>query len=187
MTDSVFPSNETFSPFTSQSDQADQTTPIHEQFLRLQIGAEIPVLFPIQQIAEVLIVPDSQVMPIPHLSASVMGVHNWRGEILWVVDLGHLCGFQPWHELPLHRSAHAAVILNLAQLSTHSRFAKGQMLGLVVQHIEEIEQFALDTVQPLPPVPVPAPLAQFSAGYWQKPDQTVLAILDSAALLSALL
>jgi positive phototaxis protein PixI len=186
MTDSVPHSGELLSPWPDAT--AAGSAPASEQFLRLRIGIDLPVLLPIQQVAEVLTIPEFQIMPVPHLSAWIMGVYNWRGEILWMVDLGHLCGLHPWYQRPLHRSAHAAVILNLLEPSaSHTRLPKGQLLGFVVQQVEEIEQCSSNEIQPLPPVSIPPKLAQIAAGYWQKPDQTVLAVLDGITLLSAVL
>lgn len=146
-----------------------------EQFLRLRLSAQIAALLPMQQLTEVLTVSETQIMPIPHLPAWAMGVHNWRGEILWMVDLGHLCGLSPWYEAA--RAQHAAVVLNLPEQPDIN-----QRLGLVVQQIEEIESCMLQNIQPWPPATAPAQLKPFTAGYWQKSAQESLPVLDGAAI-----
>lgn len=162
-----------------------------EEFLRLRIGADVPVLLPLQQLTEVLSISENQMMPMPHMPAWMMGIYNWRGEILWVADLGYLCGFTPWYQSPTHRSSYSTVVLNLADRSAHSHSAhptsvKGQFIGLVVQQIEDMEWCNLTEIQLSSPVPISQKLIELAVGYWQKLDGTVLTILSGEKLLSAI-
>lgn len=165
-------------------------TAVGNEFLRLRLTPQIPVLLPIQQLTEVLNVSENEIMPISDLPAWVMGVHNWRGEILWMVDLGHLCGLAPWYQQPMSRTVHPAVVLNgnYSDNLTKSDF-KGAV-GIVVRQIEEIESFNPKLVQPsLPDSLLPemaALLAPFATGYWQKSEHEVLTILDAITILNAM-
>jgi positive phototaxis protein PixI len=166
-----------------------QTAEARTDFLRLRLTAQIPVLLPIQQLTEVLNVPENQIMPIPDVPAWVMGVHNWRGEILWMIDLGHLCGLAPWYQQPMSRSVHSAVVLNgdhSSDVSTKSD-AKGAV-GAVIRQVEEIESFNPQVVQPsLPASFLPelgSELTRFATGYWQKSEYEILALLDAVAILN---
>lgn len=171
-------------PVFSVKSSTDSTT-LGEQFLRLQLRSDVPILLSVRQITEILSIADSQIMPIPHMPPWMMGIYNWRGEILWIVDLAHLCGLAPWYEYPHAHSSHATVILNLPATTEQSPSAKGCSLGLVVQKVEDMEWCTLDAVQLSPPPSIPDPIAQFSVGYWQKSEATRLAILDGKTLLSA--
>lgn len=161
-----------------------------EEFLRLRIDPNASVLFPLQQLTEVLSIPENQIMPIPHMPAWMMGIYNWRGEILWVADLGYLCGFTPWYQSPTHRSTYSAVVLHLiddASQSTSSQAtAKSQFLGLVVQQIEEMEECRSNEIHLLSPVSIPPRLTELAASYWQKPDGNVLPVLDGKRLLNTI-
>jgi len=174
-------SSEAVSVLSSDSMLATAIDP-DEQFLRLQLGAKTPMLLPVQQLTEVLTIPENQIMPIPYMPAWVMGVYNWRGEILWMIDLGHLCGLAPWYESPTYRSTHLAVVLNLLEPAVNSP-GVAQTLGLVVQRIEDIECCPLQAIQPWPPANIPLELIPFAAGYWQSSEQESLAILDGRAIL----
>lgn len=156
-----------------------------EQFLRLRLVGNLPILLPIQQLTEVLTIPESQVIPIPHMPAWVMGVYNWRGEILWMIDLGHLCGLDPWYQHSTNRSAHPAVVLNITA-PTHPALSKGQMLGLVVNQVEDIDWCKPDAVQSLPSSTTGAKPILFAKGYWQKTENETLAILDGKTILDAI-
>ncbi|NJR65031.1 MAG: chemotaxis protein CheW [Leptolyngbyaceae cyanobacterium CRU_2_3] len=153
-----------------------------EQFLRLHL-VDTPVLLPITQLTEVLTIPMGQIVPISHMPAWVMGVYNWRGEVLWMIDLGHLCGLAPWYE-QIAVSAYSAVVLQIRTSKTTST-AKTQTLGLVVSQIGEMEWCNPSVIQRLPTSMTPE-MAPFLRGYWwNEEDNDMLAILDGQTIFQA--
>jgi positive phototaxis protein PixI len=142
------------------------------QFLRIRLAADQPALLPIQQLTEVLTIPESQIMPIPHMPAWVIGVYNWRGEILWMIDLGQLCGFPAWHQRPLSRSMHAAVVLT-----------SPDNLGMVVNHVEDIEWCDAAAIQSVPVSSVTPGLEPFAKAYWWNSTHGSIPILDGQLLI----
>jgi positive phototaxis protein PixI len=165
------------------SETGPASTHASEQFLRLRLAADIRVLLPIQHLTEVLTISEGQIIPISHMPAWVMGVYNWRGEILWMVDLGHLCGLAPWYQQSASRSAHSAVVLNVVD-SSATASAKGEVLGLVVSQVEDIEWCHRDEIQALSSTPIKPELERFAGGYWQQSEHETLVILDSSAILN---
>lgn len=153
-----------------------------EQFLRLYL-AEMAVLLSVKQLAEVLTVAVEQITPIPHMPAWMMGVHNWRGEVLWMIDLGHLCGLTPWYEQAAYGSTYSAVVL---QVSLRSAPAKKQTLGMVVSRIGEMEWCDPNVIQSLPLSSITPEIAAFLRGYWWKSDEDILAVLDGEAIFGAM-
>jgi positive phototaxis protein PixI len=69
-----------------------------ERLLRFPLGAQESVLLPLEQITEILRVELSEVLPIPEMPGCVMGICNWRGEMLWLVDLHHFVGYAYYYE-----------------------------------------------------------------------------------------
>lgn len=169
----------------------DGSAPIGEQFLRLRLVPNTPVLLPLRQLVEVLSIPTAQIVPIPHMPAWVMGAYNWRGDILWIVDLGHLCGLPPWYTQAASRSTQAAVILRIQDYSystnqTATHKAKSYVLGLVVDRIGEVEWCDPAVLQQLPPFTVSSQMAQFLQGYWWKTNDDMLAVLNGEAIVAAM-
>lgn len=156
-----------------------------EQFLRFRLGEDTAAIVPIAQLTEVLSIPLGGIIPIPHLPGWVMGVFNWRGEILWTVDLGHLVGLTPWHQQAISSySNHKAIVLH-----GHSRTqirAKNQMLGLVVSQVEGIEWCNPDEIQSPPSSAIAPELVPFLRGYWVKSDGEILVALDGEAIIAAM-
>ncbi|MDY7016132.1 MAG: chemotaxis protein CheW, partial [Cyanobacteriota bacterium] len=64
-----------------------------EEFLRFYLSAKDAALLPVSCVKEVLQVVAADILPVPHLSDRLLGVYNWRGEMLWLVDLNRLLGF----------------------------------------------------------------------------------------------
>ncbi|MBW4657814.1 MAG: chemotaxis protein CheW [Drouetiella hepatica Uher 2000/2452] len=158
-----------------------------EQFLRLRL-LNTPVLLSVGQMTEVLTVPIGQIVPIAHMPTWVMGVYNWRGEVLWMVDLCHLCGLAPWYEQQAV-SAHAAVVLQIrlpASPASRSASAKSRTLGLVVSQIGEMEWCDPHQIQALSLSAATPEITQFLRGYWWNLSDDMLAVLDGEAIAEAM-
>jgi positive phototaxis protein PixI len=143
-------------------------------------------MLPINQLTEVLTIPIGQIVPVPHMPAWVMGVYNWRGEILWMVDLGHLVGLTPWHQKTAMSSAYRAVVLHASAGQSRAVRAKSQTLGLIVSQVEDIEWCDPSEIQSPPASAVTANLAPFLRGYWLKGNGDMIVTLDGEAILAAM-
>ncbi len=66
-----------------------------EHFLSLSITSSLKAMLPTQQLAEVINIAPHEIVPLPQMSSSVVGVFPWQGEVLWVVDLSYWMGFDP--------------------------------------------------------------------------------------------
>lgn len=167
--------------FSSNSDSASPDA--SEQFLRFYLVPETTAILPILQLTEVLTIPIGEVVPIAHMPSWVMGVYNWRGEILWIVDLGHLVGLTPWHQQALNTSVYRTIVLRTGEGESSSGQVKSNMLGLVVNRVEDIELCSPDLIQSPPPASVNPPLLPFLRGYYVKPDGEILVVLEGEAIM----
>jgi positive phototaxis protein PixI len=115
-----------------------------QQFLRFQLQPNLMALMEIDLVTELVNIPIDRVVPMPHLPPAVMGVYNWRGEILWIVDLAILLGVTG---SPLRTRSLQPTIM----LANGVKNGDRKTIGLVVDEIAEIEWFDLDLIQS--PVP----------------------------------
>lgn len=144
-----------------------------QRFLRFKLLGENESLLPLHDIAEVKTLATNDILPVPDLKNSVLGVCNWRGEILWLVDLNALVGARPlWSQVPLLEEP-IAIIVQLAQ----------QSVGLVVEQVSDIELITPETIHLETDLCSPT-LAPYVAGYL--PDHQGM-ILDTAAIVGHLL
>lgn len=162
-----------------------QKSKLQEQFLRFTITSDTVVLLPVAQLTEVLTIPSAQRIPIPQMPAWVMGVYNWRGEVLWLVDLGHLLGLTPTDQQTNIISHYRAIAIHEGNEPNQNR-SRNQMLGLVVNQVEDIETLNPDEIQSPPASAVSTSLAPFLRGYWVKDDGQMLIVLDAAAIFAAM-
>jgi positive phototaxis protein PixI len=126
-----------------------------EQFLTFSVSPTQKVMLPTRQLVEILNLSLGQITSIADVSPTIMGVCNWRGEVLWVVDLASLTGFEP-----LYR--------NYSQSNTNVILARSQGLtiGLAVSQIGQMLWCDLDRIMPAPASFSSAGMSKFLRGYW---------------------
>lgn len=180
MSNSLSISNPSLPPNNSASSKTS------EQFLRFHLEPNTTILLPIQQMTEVLTIKRGQIVPIFQMAPWVMGVYNWRGEILWMVDLGHLLGFTPWHQQANSVSVYTGVVLQTRDNQATSTKVKNLMLGVVVNRVEDIEWCDPSEIQSPPSSSVTPELVSFLRGYWLKSNGEMLVVLDGEAIIKAM-
>lgn len=116
------------------------------QYLQVQPSPELPfLLFPVPKVAELMKLSLDQVIPMFQMPPWVMGVHNWRGEILWIADLSHFFGLPPWYEQAKRAAKHTLVVIQPDKADSSSK-----ALGLVVNQVADIVVYPEVNVQPVP-------------------------------------
>ncbi len=139
-----------------------------QKFLHFYLSKEVAALVKVEDIAEVLQIPGSKILPIPQMPKCVLGIYNWRDEMLWNVALNDLLGLAPVNPNPSSVSSMAIVVALI----------DGQYLGLVVEQVNDIEWHEQDSIQPPTAQLFPAQLLPFMQGYLS--DGTI--ILDPGAI-----
>ena len=157
-----------------------------EPFLRFHLEPDTTALLPLPQLAEVFNIPIGQIVPIAHMPAWIRGVYNWRGEILWIADLGHLVGLTPSYQQVDSTLTYTTVVLQSLSHHTQSTTVKNQLLGVIVNRLEDIEWCDLEQIQSPPSSTVHTGLLPFLRGYWWKSDDDVLAVLEGEAIMAAM-
>ncbi|MBD1880116.1 chemotaxis protein CheW [Coleofasciculus sp. FACHB-T130] len=170
---------------------AEHKAVVGEQFLRFHLFPDITALFPMHQMTEVLTIPVGQIVPIPHMPPWVMGVYNWRGEILWIADLGHLVGLTPLYLQAINRSTYTVIVIHgeqqiLGKQRTGSQIIGKKMLGLVVNRVEDIESCDPDLIQSPPQSSVTPELVPFLRGYWLKSNGEILVVLEGESIMAGM-
>ncbi|MEM1308281.1 MAG: chemotaxis protein CheW [Cyanobacteria bacterium P01_H01_bin.153] len=102
-----------------------------QRFLQFRLAEESKILLPLHDVVEVLQLETAEILPVPEVSSWVVGVCNWRGEILWLVDLNTLVGNSPlWQQEPTLEQPTAIIVQS-----------EGCAVGLVVNQVNDVEQF----------------------------------------------
>jgi len=123
-------------------------TPTQEprKFLAFQLCQETKAMIEVKSILATLQVPKEQIVGIPDMPAWVMGAYNWRGEILWIVDLAqHLGLIDPPSISKLQRQA--VLITQVAD----------QLMGIAVAQVHDILSFVPEAIASIVSTPVTTP------------------------------
>lgn len=140
----------------------------YQRFLGFSLSGQNKALLPLKDIAEVRPLEIAEILPIPEVSRCMLGVCNWRGEILWLVDLNVLVGDNPlWQQAPLLEQP-VAIVVQSAQ----------QSVGLVVPQVEDVELVDPASIHPQTDLCSTA-LAPLVTGYL--PDHRGI-VLDAVAI-----
>ncbi|MBW4618016.1 MAG: chemotaxis protein CheW [Cyanosarcina radialis HA8281-LM2] len=168
-------------PEELQTANANPGSGTEQQFLRFNLLPETTAMLPVSQMTEVLAIPMGQIVPIPQMPAWVMGVYNWRGEVLWLVDLGNLLGMDSIYQSTASRSTYTTIVIhNATQPGNNTR----KMLGLVVNQVEDMESCDPDLIQSSLNVSVSPDLVPFLRGYWLKSSGDIMVALDGNAIIA---
>ncbi len=161
-------------------------TPQALQYLRFYLEPDTKIILPVRQITEVLKIPVGQIVPIPHMPPWVMGVYNWRGNILWMLDLGHLFGLDSWYQSGINTSNYTAIVLSPDRDIKRTKVFNSISLGLVVTRVEDIQWCDKNSIQSPPANAVKPSLAQFLQGYWLDNNGNMLLVIDGKAIINAM-
>ncbi|MBE9029286.1 chemotaxis protein CheW [filamentous cyanobacterium LEGE 11480] len=165
------------------------------RYLSVYLPANRQAILPTDSLIEVLTFTPSQIISIPDTPSQVMGVCNWRGEVLWLVDAGHFFDATPSFCETNYQTKFNVVVLK----------RQNRALGLVVErvgnmlwcHPSEIAAIVPELIAPLAPDEMAessAPPGQVAAldnmatrcliGSWADPSGQDLLVLDAAAILN---
>ena len=134
-----------------------------QRFLRFNLSGTNKTLLPLEVVAEVLQLDPVEILPVPEVSAYLLGVYNWRGEILWLVDLNVLVGDAPlWHQTPFLEQPMLLIVES-----------GERRVGLVVEQVDDVELVAPEEIHP-PTELYSTALAHFVLGYLPNHGGTVL-------------
>ncbi|HBB32500.1 MAG TPA: chemotaxis protein [Cyanobacteria bacterium UBA8803] len=140
-----------FAPLT-----LDEPLPLEtrERVLCFPLGTEDTALLPLAQISEIIRVTIREILPVPEMPSCVLGICNWRGEMLWLIDLNHLVGGSSLlHQAQLTASVGVMVVQN-----------SDRALGLAVPQVNDIELHDLQQLQAAAPGLFPPKLLPFILG-----------------------
>lgn len=112
-----------------------------QRLLRFSLGQQgDDALILLEQITEILNINTADILPVPEMPSCVLGIGNWRGEMLWLIDFNDLVGYpSPFKQL-------ASPLLTMIVVQVNQLF-----LGMGVQKVSDIELHDLQQLQP--PVP----------------------------------
>lgn len=107
-----------------------------QPFLRFRFSGKDQALLPLEDTVKILQLDSLAILPVPDMPTWLVGICNWRGDILWLVDFNILIGETSLlHQISAWEKPMAIVI----QSGERS-------IGLAVEQVDDIELLQPDSI-----------------------------------------
>ncbi|NET60108.1 MAG: chemotaxis protein CheW [Symploca sp. SIO2E6] len=147
-----------------------------ERLLSFPLSKEENGLLPLEQITEIMRLNWVEILPVPEMPSCILGIGNWRGEMLWLVDLKELVGYTPLSKSGKILASPVAIVIEVNH----------QSLGLVVEQVNDIELHDLQRLQPATAGTFPPKIMPFVLGSLPGVSSIVLDITAISRLLAGI-
>jgi positive phototaxis protein PixI len=145
------------------------------KFLSLHLGAKDTAVISLEQITEVFQVSLTDICGVPQMPNCVLGIYNWRGEMLWLVDLEEMLGYAPILQAANSLSSLMAIVLE----------REGKHLGLLVRSLMDIESLDINQMKPASVELFYPGMTPFLKGYFINSAEEMLLNLDATAIIQS--
>lgn len=134
------------------------------KLLPFYVSRQDTASLPLDDIEEVIKLSIREILPVPNLPDRVLGIYNWRSEMLWLVDLGQQLGFPSPIITPHVLETIWAIVIRV----------DGKLLGLGIPQLIEVETHSLKDLQQPTENLFATPLRSFLKGYLIRSRRLVL-------------
>ena len=142
------------------------------KFLQFQLGQADRALLEAELVTEIITISPREILPVPQMMYSILGIYSWRSEMLWIVDLANLVGYPPALETELELNNLIVLVIQL----------EGQALGLVVPKVDNIVQLELTQLEPASPELFSQDILDFLFGYFTGNNNNIILGIDAAKI-----
>lgn len=158
------------------ADEKDQITLEKTQkFLSCHLGRKEIAIISLAYIIEVLQVSLTEICSVPQMVNCVLGIYNWRGEMLWLVDLGNILGYAP---LSQATNLQSKVMLIVVQYEE-------KYLGLIVRDLIDIDGLDISKMQSSSNEFFSSEIASLLQGYFMHDSEGITLNLDIPAIIKS--
>jgi positive phototaxis protein PixI len=145
------------------------------KFLTLHLSAKDTAVISLEQITEVFQISLTDICGVPQMPSCVLGIYNWRGEMLWLVDLEEMLGYGSILQAANSLSSLMAIVLE----------REGKHLGLLVRSLMDIESLDINQMKPASAELFYPGMTPFLKGYFINSDEEMLLNLDATAIIQS--
>ncbi len=71
-----------------------------QRFLGFTIGDSLKALIPLAELQATIEISLSEILPVPQMNKSLLGIINYAGKATWVIDIAHLMGGKCYSHTP---------------------------------------------------------------------------------------
>jgi positive phototaxis protein PixI len=148
---------------SSQTEQHEDS-----RFLGFTINDDFNALIPLVDLQATIKISLSEILPVPQMKESLLGIINYAGKAIWVVDLAHLLGGTHYStQIPIRTSGMGM----LFQI-------QNETIAILVQKVSKIETYNPDRCLPIGDAMFPDRMKSFLSGYFMDDRQQSWVVVD---------
>ncbi|GJD16413.1 purine-binding chemotaxis protein cheW [Rivularia sp. IAM M-261] len=152
-----------------------ETQQQEEKFLTFHLGDKDTAVICLSHITEVLQVSPLEICGVPQMPSCVAGIYNWRGEMLWLIDIENMLGYET-----LSRSHNLATKMMAVVIRKD-----GKYLGLLVRQLMDIESLDMDSLKPANIDLFSRDIASYLEGYFIDSNEQMIISIDAKAIIDS--
>ncbi|MBF2064690.1 MAG: purine-binding chemotaxis protein CheW [Calothrix sp. C42_A2020_038] len=146
-----------------------------QKFLTFHLGDKDTAVISLSNITEVLQVSPLEICGVPQMPNCVAGIYNWRGEMLWLIDIEGMLGYESLSQSHNLASKMMAVVVT----------NEAKHLGLLVRQLMDIESLDVDSLKPANIDLFSQDIASFLQGYFIDANEQMVISLDARAIIES--
>lgn len=139
-----------------------------QRFLGFTIGDSLNALIPLEDLQATIKISLSEILPVPRMKDSLLGIINYRGKATWVLDLAHLMG-APHYSVQSPEVATGMGLLFEVQNET---------VALLIQKVSTIKTYDLQHCLPIGEGMFTERMRSFLVGYFMDAQQQPWVLID---------
>lgn len=147
-----------------------------QRFLRFSLNAEVDGLLPLADLQEVMNLALKNILPVPQMAKSMLGIINWRGKAIWIVDLANLWGACHWCQREPIPDSGMAILVQW----------KEETIGLLIEEVKTIEIYDPQQCMPISEGMFSEELRSFAQGYSVDSQGKTWIVLDIHSIMQTI-
>jgi positive phototaxis protein PixI len=139
-----------------------------QRFLGFSLGDSINALIPLVDLQATIKISLAEILPVPQMKESLLGIINYRGKATWVLDLAHLMGSPDFH---LHTAESATGMGMLFEV-------ENETVALSIDRVNTIETYDPSQLLPINDGMFSDRMRSFLSGYFMDSHQQPWVVVD---------
>jgi positive phototaxis protein PixI len=147
-----------------------QTEPKQEdsRFLGFTINDDFNALIPLVDLQATIKISLTEILPVPQMKESLLGIINYAGKATWVVDLAYLLGGAHYTTQTPIRTSGMGMLFQI----------QSETIAILVQKVSTIETYNPDRCLPIGDAMFPDRMKSFLSGYFMDDRQQSWVVVD---------
>lgn len=143
-----------------------------ERFLQFSLKKGINGLVPLAELQGTIEIALTDILPVPQIAQYWLGITNWKGEAIWILDLAQLLGAPNWCMKQSIATSGMAMLIAIDE----------RTIGLLVEEIEGIKTYNSSHCLPVAKIKTTAKMKSLFQGYFLNSNSEPSMVLDINSL-----